>query len=74
MLNKFNDHAITPVTEEIKDQNSKYTLSKSDDDLYHEEDDIIGSIIRVKRFSMPNNNEIWKITNDIKLIFIIDGT
>jgi hypothetical protein len=74
MSNKSSDHSITPVTEEIKGNNSKYSLSKYDFDLYHEEDDIVEVVIRVKRSSMPNNGEKWKITSDNKLLFTIEGT
>jgi len=74
IMNKSTDPTATPITEEVKDQNSKYSLSKFDDDLYHEEDDVANKVIRVKRVSMPNNNEKWKITSDNKLIFTIEGT
>jgi len=74
IMNKSTDPTVTPITEEVKDQNSKYSLSKFDDDLYHEEDDVANKVIRVKRVSMPNNNEKWKITSDNKLIFTIEGT
>jgi len=71
---KKTEPSITPVTEEIKDQNQKYNLSKFEFDLYHEEDDKIEKVIRVKRISMPNNGEKWKILNDNKIIFIIEST
>lgn len=72
MTNKSTD--TTPITEEVKDQNSKYSLSKFDFDLYHEEDDVASKVIRVKRVAMPNKGEKWKIMNDNKLIFTIEGT
>lgn len=65
---------ITPVTEELKDQNQKYNLSKFEFDLYHEEDDKVEKVIRVKRVSMPNKGEKWKIMNDSKIIFTIEST
>lgn len=66
--------AVTPVTEEFKDQNSKYNLSKFEFDLYHEEDDIAEKVIRVQRVSMPNKGEKWKIFENSKVVFVIEGT
>lgn len=73
---KANDNSSTTVavTEEIKDQNSKYTLSKFEYDLYHEEDDISLPVIRVKKFNLPNKDKRWKIMVDNKLIFTIEGS
>lgn len=64
----------TPITEEVKDQNTKYNLSKFEYDLYHEEDDVAEKVIRVKRISMPNKGEKWKIFEDNKAMFVIEGT
>lgn len=61
-------------TEEFKDQNMKYSLSKFEHDLYHEEDDKAEKVIRVKRMSMPNKGEKWKIMTDNKLVFTIEST
>lgn len=66
--------SITPVTEEFKDQNQKYNLSKFEFDLYHEEDDKVEKVIRVKRVSMPNKGEKWKIFEDNKVMFVLEGT
>jgi len=62
-----------PTTEEVKDNNAKYSLSKFEYDLYHEEDDISERVIRVKRVSMPNKGEKWKIMNDNKVVFTIES-
>lgn len=62
------------VTEDFKEQNLKHNLSKFEYDLYHEEDDKIEKIIRVKRISMPNKGENWKIFEDNKVMFIVEGT
>jgi hypothetical protein len=60
--------------EEIKDGNLKYNLSKFEYDLYHEEDDKAEKVIRVKRVSMPNKGEKWKISEDNKVMFVLEGT
>ncbi len=62
------------ATEEVKDANLKYSLSKFEYDLYHEEDDKSEKVIRVKRVSMPNKGEKWKIFEDNKVMFIVEGT
>lgn len=73
MSNKTSDPSATPITEEMKEYNSKYSLSKFDFDLYHEEDDIANKVIRVKRIMLPNKGERWKISEDNKVMFIVDG-
>lgn len=59
--------------EESKD-GLKYSLSKFEYDLYHEEDDKTEKVIRVKRVAMPNNGEKWKVMNDNKIVFTIEST
>jgi hypothetical protein len=59
--------------EEFKDPNAKCNLSKFEYDLYHEEDDIAEKVIRVKRMSMPNKGEKWKVMNDNKIVFTIES-
>src|SRR6185369_14639538 len=66
-----NTHSIT---EEFKDKNLKYNLSKFEYDLFHEEDDRIETVIRVRRISMPNRDEKWKIIENNKVIFIVEGS
>jgi len=66
--------AIVPVTEEFKDQNQKHNLSKMELDLYHEENDVSEKVIRVKRQSMPNKGHKWKISEDNKVMFVVEGT
>lgn len=65
---------ITPVTEEFKEAGAKHTLSKFEYDLYHEEDDVAEQVIRVKKVSMPNKGEKWKVMIDNKVIFVIEST
>lgn len=65
--------STTSNTEEFKDPALKYNLSKFDYDLYHEEDDVAEKVIRVKRVAMPNKGERWKIFEDNKAVFIVEG-
>lgn len=75
-INKTNTTEQTTnfPSEEVKDGNSKYNLSKFEYDLYHEEDDKSEKVIRVKRVSMPNKGEKWKIYEDNKALHIIEGS
>jgi hypothetical protein len=50
-----------------------YGLSKFDHDLYKEDDDISLPVIRVKRISLPNNGERWKVFSDAKVTLVIEG-
>lgn len=61
-------------SEDFKDQVAKHPLSKFEYDLYHEEEDISMPVVRVKRVSMPNKGEKWKIMEDNKVMFVVEGT
>jgi hypothetical protein len=60
--------------EDFKDPSMKYNMSKFEYDLYHEEDDKSEKVVRVKRVSMPNKGEKWKIMVDNKVVFTIEST
>jgi len=62
-----------PITEEVKDQNFKYNLSKFEYDLYHDEDNKVEKIIRVKRVLSQNKEEKWKLFEDNKVVFVVEG-
>lgn len=62
------------ITEEFKEIGSKYTLSKHEYDLYHEEDDKAEKVYRVKKSIMPNKGEKWKLLIDNKPILIIESS
>lgn len=74
MATKTTTDTGTMTGEEFKDQNLKHNLSKFEYDLYHEEDDVAEKVIRVKRISMPNKGEKWKIFEDNKLLFVVEGS
>ncbi len=64
----------TGTPDDAKEPGQKYSLSKFEYDLYHEEDDKVEKVISVKRVSMPNKGEKWKISENGKVMFIIEGT
>jgi len=64
--------SIASITDEVKNFNNRFSLSKMDYDLYNDEKNKIEKLIRVKRFSNPN--ERWKIFNDQTLLFVVDGS
>jgi hypothetical protein len=62
-----------PDEENSKDSGIKFSLSKFDYELFHEEDNKIEPLIRVKRVNLPGNGENWKIYQNNKLIMTIEG-
>lgn len=61
-------------TEDFKEQIIKHNFSKFEYDLYKEEDDIAEKVIRVKRFNLPNKGQRWKIFEDNKVVWILEGS
>jgi hypothetical protein len=74
MSNKNSSDGSVSITDEVKEQSNKYNLSKFDYDLYKEEDNVSEKVVRVKRVSLPNKGERWKIMEDNKLVFTVEGT
>ncbi len=63
------------ISDDFKEQNIKYTLSKREDDLYHEEDDIAGKVLRIKWIKLPNKGNRWKILDESnKVLFVVEGS
>jgi hypothetical protein len=60
-------------SEDFKDLGSKHNLSKYEYDLYHEEDNIPGRVIQVKKIGNVKKGEKWRILEDSKAILTIDG-
>lgn len=58
---------------ENKEQNNKLILSKYEYDLYHDEDNIVNKVIRVKKFGNSNKGEKWKIFEDQKVVLTLEG-
>jgi hypothetical protein len=71
---KISKSNFLSVTDELKENSQKHNLSKIEMDLYHDEYNVVEKLIRVKRFSLPNKGEKWKIFEDNKLIHTIEGT
>jgi hypothetical protein len=58
------------ICEDVKEQN-KFN-SKFEHDLYHDEDNVILKIIRVKRF-FSSSKEEWKVFEDANILLVIEG-
>lgn len=71
MADKYDQ--IPTISDEFKEQNIKFTLSKHEDDLFDEEDDKTFKVIRVKRTGMPGRGEKWKIFDDTELVLTLEG-
>ena len=57
-----------------KESYSPHTLSKFEYDLYHEDDDVKLPVIRVKYVELPHNGARWKIFEDTKVVFLVEGS
>lgn len=73
MKNTMNN-SLTTISDDIKTQSNKFILSKTEDELYKEEKNIIMPIIRIKYYSLPNNGDKWKVFSDKNLLMTISGT
>lgn len=74
---KTNKTEYVPVNSgefDYKEAGAKFNLSKFEHDLYKEEDDIVNKIIRIKRITLPNKGENWKVFQDGKAIELIEGS
>ena len=72
--NNAKSETSSSATDEFKESNSKFTLSKFDHDLYHDADNVSEKVIRIKRFSMPNKGEKWKIFENDKVVYVLEGS
>lgn len=74
-MSKNNSDSTKSATEDHKDRTSmKHSLSKFEHDLFHEESNIPGNLYRVKKVTMPNNDEKWKLIVGTKTIFVVEGS
>ncbi len=62
-----------PGEADFKDHGLKHGLSNHDYDLFKEEDDVVQSVVRVRRVSLPNKGENWRILKDNKVMETIEG-
>ncbi len=68
---KYQDNFLS--SPEDKDQGSKHNPSKYEYDLYHDEDNIPGRVIQVKKIGNLKKGEKWRILQDNKQVLTIDG-
>ena len=74
MSKNSNDNInITSITDEVKDQNNKFNLNKFELNLFYDEKNVAEKVLRVKRFSLPGKGEKWKIFEDNKVVFTLEG-
>src|SRR5580698_4762012 len=74
MKTKNNSSGSSDNFEQKDYQNVKSILSKYDYDLFDETKDKVERLIRVKRSSSPNKGERWRILEDTRVIFTIEGS
>lgn len=74
MKNSMDSDDLISITDEMKENNTKYSLNKFDFDLHREENNKIEKVLRVSRLSTPSKGERWKIFEDNKVIFVLEGS
>lgn len=75
MKNKSYDTSVASEVFDTKDyQNIKHVLNKFDDDLFDEDKDVVEKVVRVKRVQLPNKGEKWRVIENNKVMFTLDGT
>lgn len=73
-MSRFTDQ-YNFLSDEIKETNStKFNLNKYEYDLYHDDDNVPGTVIQVKKMGNLKKGEKWKVLKDNKLALTIDGT
>lgn len=71
--NIYNEDSMS-ITDEMKENSTKYNLNKFDYDLHKEEDNVIEKVLRISRVVSPGKGERWKILEDSKVMHIIEGS
>lgn len=66
------DNYTANYGDDFKEPN-KHIYSKFEYDLYHDEDNVIMPVVRVKHINLPNKCEKWKIIENDKTVFVIEG-
>lgn len=59
---------------ESKNYQTKSILNKYEYDLFDEDKDVVEKVVRVKRTQLPNKGERWRIIENNKVAFTIEGT
>ncbi len=65
---------FTTVSDDVKYQSNKFILSKFEDDLYKDDQNVVMPVIQVKYHSLPNKGDKWKIFSDDEVVITILGT
>ena len=72
-MNKGNDNQYSSDSFETKESINKTSLNKYDYDLFNEEADVVERVVRIKRFCSAKSTEKWKVFENTKILFIIEG-
>jgi hypothetical protein len=64
---------LTNVPDEVKETFSSHPLSKIEGELYREEDNVKMPFVRVKCITLPHDGARWKVFEDSKVVFVLEG-
>ena len=78
-MNKY--HMLSLSEEEANSEtnfnNSRYlnlNILRTDHELFKDEDNVVNSLINVKRVKLPNDGEDWEILEDKQIVLTLRGT
>ena len=73
MARSINDTVQSGSSDDNK-EHTKFNLNKYEFDLFHEEDNVVHKLIRIKRFfSSKTKEEKWKVFEDNKVALVLEG-
>lgn len=72
--NNYDNSYATSDTSGVSDYHGKNILNKHEYDLFNEEEKVVETVVRIKRVKLPNNGENWKIIENNKVMFVVQGS
>jgi len=70
--NNFDNYATSEISD--SSYHGKNILNKHEYDLFNEEENHVERVVRIKRIKLPNNGENWKIIENNKVMFVVQGS
>ena len=62
------------VSDAFKTNINKFVLSKTEDELYKDDANIVMPIIRVKHIALPNKGDRWRVFSDDDQVIVVEGS
>ena len=76
-MKKNSGFTLEKIAEQFDDMRDmitmKYPLSKIENDFYHDEDNVKYKVIRIKATYSVKKGDKWRIMEDGKVVFVVEG-